>query len=98
MHWTIVVTSRFVSVHRFLVIVNIFSSNSEIIHHILGVSSTLIIWLSSNQLGRIYRPLQRHLFEIWKGRQGELHIFLHLVDVPYHVTSSPCMSFEMNLW
>ena len=41
--------------------------------------------------------MQCHPFEISKGRRGELHSCLHLVDIPYIDISSPCMFLEMNV-
>ena len=44
MHWTTVVTSRFVFLHWFFITVNIFLANSGILLQILGVSSMSGIW------------------------------------------------------
>ena len=58
----------------------------------------LMCWLSPCQHGRICWPLQRHLYEIWKGKRGVLRCCLHLVDVPYTDISFSCMVLEVNLW
>ena len=104
MHYMAMVTSKFVSIHRFLIIVNIFLANNGILHldawgfvHV----GNLMCWLPPNQHGRICWPLQCHLFEIQKGRWGELHSYMHLVDVPYidiifHVSFLSQISSELK--
>ena len=42
--------------------------------------------------------LSRKVFEIWRGKWGELHSCLHLVVVLYTEISFSCMFLEMNLW
>ena len=94
------VISRFVFVHRFFITISIFLANNGILCHRLGFSSMSGIWwvgcLHVNM--DKFDDLCNAISLIWKGRQGELHSCLHLINVPYTYIYFPCMFLEMDLW